>query len=321
MAGALAGAVVSTRSPIMLEANTEADVKERFPELVNSYRAGLLSYMAVPLFSRDGVIGVLYLASKIRGIYTQRHLELLERIGGQIAGAIASSRLYSELVQADESLRVSDEQTRNSLAEKEVLLREINHRVKNNLQIISSLLNLQSRDIKDPEALHSFQVSQDRIRAMAMVHDKLYKSDDLGRIDFGGYIKSLATDLGNSYGLASRDIDLKIDVENILLGVDTAIPFGVIVNELVANALKHAFPGDRSGEIAISFRETDGQYTMIFKDDGVGFPEDLDVSHPSSLGLTIVKALTGQLGGTMELARNGGSEISITFPVKQTKGD
>ena len=209
-----------------------------------------------------------------------------------------------------------DDKINASLDEKEVLLKEINHRVKNNLQIISSLLNLQSRDIQDEQALRSFQVSQDRIRTMAMMHEKLYQSDDLARIDFGEYIKSLATDLGSSYGLGLRDIDLKIDVENILLGVDTAIPCGVIVNELVANSLKHAFTGDRSGEIAISFWEVDGQYTMVFKDDGVGLPEDLDISHPSSLGLTIVNALTSQLGGTIGLGCNGGSEIIITFPAK-----
>ncbi len=202
------------------------------------------------------------------------------------------------------------------LNEKEMLLKEINHRVKNNLQIISSLLNLQSRGIEDEQALHSFQVSQDRIKAMALVHEKLYQSEDLARIDFGEYIKSLATDMVSSYGLGLRHIDLKIDVEDILLGVDTAIPCGVIVNELVTNSLKHAFPGGRSGEITVSFREVDGQYSMIFKDDGVGLPEDLDISHPSSLGLTIVNALTGQLGGTIDLGRNGGSEISITFPAK-----
>ena len=105
-------------------------------------------------------------------------------------------------------------------------------------------------------------------------------------------------------------------MEEILLGVDIAIPCGVIVNELVSNSLKHAFPGDRSGEITVSFRMVDGQCTMVFKDDGVGLPEDLDINRPSSLGLTIVNALTGQLGGTIVLGRNGGSEISITFPVR-----
>ncbi|PKB64994.1 MAG: hypothetical protein BZY80_01385 [SAR202 cluster bacterium Io17-Chloro-G2] len=229
----------------------------------------------------------------------------------------------AELSNANESLRdeiahrrLAEEQIRASLREKEVMLKEINHRVKNNMQIISSLLNLQSRNFNDEQTLRSFQVSQDRIKAMALVHEKLYQSDDLARIDFGEYIKSLATDLGNSYGLASRDINLNIDVVDILLGVDTAIPCGVIVNELVANSLKHAFSGGQPGEITISFREVDRQYKMVFKDNGVGFPEDLDISRPSSLGLTIVKALTGQLGGTIRLGRKGGSEISITFPDK-----
>ena len=103
------------------------------------------------------------------------------------------------------------------------------------------------------------------------------------------------------------------------MGVDTAIPCGVIVNELVSNSLKHAFPEGRPGEIVISFKEVDGQYTMIFKDDGVGLPEDLDIAHPSSLGLTIVNALAGQLNGTIDLVRNSGTEINITFPSKQSK--
>ena len=232
------------------------------------------------------------------------------RNGEQVVG-------FTSLITDITDRKQAEERINASLREKEVLLKEINHRVKNNLQIISSLLNLQSRDIHDEQALSSFQVSQDRIRAMAMVHEKLYQSEDLARIDFGEYIKSLATDLGNSYGLGLRDIDLKINVENILLGVDTAIPCGVIVNELVANSLKHAFPGDRTGEITVSFREVDGQYAMVFKDDGIGLPEDLDISCPSSLGLTIVNALTGQLGGRIDIARNGGSEIRIRFPAHQ----
>ena len=186
--------------------------------------------------------------------------------------------------------------------------------MKNNLQIISSLLNLQSRDIEDPRVLRAFQTGQDRIAAMAMVHEKLYQSEDLARIDFGEYIRSLAGNMINSYGLGSRDIGLKIDVDNIFMGVDTAIPCGVIVNELVTNSLKHAFPGDRAGEIFVSFRKVDGQYTMLFKDDGVGISEDVDLNRPSTLGLTIVNALTDQLGGTIGMSRNDGFEVHITFP-------
>ena len=278
---------------------------EKYPE---AHAAGLHRYL------ESGVAYVLGKPLELEGLRKDDStfpLELLiteTKIGEEIffTGAV---RDISERRQAEDKIKTS-------LQEKEVLLKEINHRVKNNLQIISSLLDLQGRDIQDEQALRSFQVSKDRIRAMALVHEKLYQSEDLARIDFGEYINSLATDLGSSYGLGSRDIDLQIDVENILLGVDTAILCGVIVNELVANSLKHAFPGDRSGEIVISFREVDGQYTMIFKDDGVGLPEDLDVSRPSSLGLTIVNALTGQLGGTIDISRNGGSEISITFPAK-----
>ena len=217
--------------------------------------------------------------------------------------------------------RRAEDAVNTSLQEKEVLLKAINHRVKNNLQIISSLLSLQSRDIHDEQTLRSFRVSQDRIKAMALIHEKLYQSDDLARIDIGEYINSLADDLRSSYGLGSQDVNLTIDVDNILLGVDTAIPCGVIVNELVSNSLKHAFPEDRAGEIEISFREADDQYTMIFRDDGVGLPGHLDVRRPSSLGLTIVNALVGQLSGAIDLGRNIGTEISITFPAKQSKRD
>ena len=210
----------------------------------------------------------------------------------------------------------ADERIKASLLEKEVLLKEIIHRVKNNLQIISSLLQLQSRETQDEKALRSFQVSRERILAIALVHEKLYQSEDLAKIDFVGYIKSLADDLRSSYGLGSQNVTLKIEVRDILLGVDTAIPCGVIINELVVNSLKHAFPEGQPGEIAIRFREEDRQYTIIFKDDGVAFPKDLDVSRPSSLGLTIVKALTDQLGGAMDMDHQDGCEIKITFPAK-----
>jgi len=303
------GAVTRTREAVLLQVNSIEETTAVYPGLEPFLQEGACCLIGIPLIYGEQVIAVLIIASATPGIYSQRDVEFATNVGFQITGTIASALELTERKKTEDKIKAS-------LDEKEVLLKEINHRVKNNLQIISSLLNLQSREIQDEQALRSFQVSQDRIRAMALVHEKLYQSEDLARIDFGEYIKSLATDLGSSYGLSVRDIDLKIDVENILLGVDTAIPCGVIVNELVANSLKHAFPGDRSGEIAISFRLVDGQYTMVFKDDGVGLPEDLDINRPSSLGLTIVNALTGQLGGTIALGRNGGSEIIITFPAK-----
>ena len=234
------------------------------------------------------------------------------------AGDIEYTRAF--MVVVTERKRAEDV-VNASLGEKEVLIKDINHRVKNNLQIISSLLSLQSQDIQDEKALRALNVSQDRINAMARVHEKLSQSEDLASLDFGEYIKSLADDLRSSYGLRSKNVKLKIDVNDTLMGVDTAIPCGLIINELVSNSLKHAFPGNRSGEIVVSFLEADGQYTMVIKDNGVGFPDGVDISHPSSLGLTIVDALVRQLGGTIEIIPSGGSEISITFPAKTTEGD
>jgi two-component sensor histidine kinase len=303
----LAGMVIEKVGTQAIHPSSEADLEGYFCNLRPQFQIGLRSFLAVPLVSAGVTFGVMRFNSATPNAYTGEVVEIAERIAALVAPALENARLYAE--------------QKESLKEKEVLLQEINHRVKNNLQIISSLLNLQSRDIQDPQVLRAFRTGQDRIGAMAMVHEKLYQSEDLARIDFGEYIKSLAGNLINSYGLGARDICLKVDVDNILLGVDTAIPCGVIVNELVANSLKHAFPGDRAGEIVVSFREFDGRYTMMFKDNGVGIPEDLDLDRPSSLGLTIVNALTGQLGGTIGLVRNGGCEVSITFPAHSTNGN
>ena len=141
---------------------------------------------------------------------------------------------------------------------------------------------------------------------MAMVYEKLYQSYDLARIDFEEYLRSLSSSLMNSYGLTSRNIALEIDAENVLLEVDTVIPCGVIVNELESNSSKHAFPDDRDGKIEVSFHEDNGQYKMVFMDDGVGMPGLLNPSCPSTLRLTIMNVLIGQLKGTMVLDTGGG---------------
>lgn len=306
LAGAFAGEVVRTKSAILLEAETEPDIEHRFPLLLANFRAGFRSFLAAPLFSRDTVIGVLQVHSKNRGIYTQRHVELLERIGNQIAGAIANSQLYAEQ-------RDSEKRIKASLGEKEVLLKEINHRVKNNLQIISSLLNLQFRDVQDAPVLDMLKQSQGRIQAMAMIHEKLYQSEDLARIDFGEYLQSLTSDLRVSYGVSARQVELKVEAEQILLGVDIAIPCGLIVNELVSNALKHAFPTGGDGEINVAVVSRERQLMLKVSDNGVGFPEGFDFTLSDSLGLKLVNAWVGQLGGTIELRQNGGAEIAITF--------
>lgn len=200
-----------------------------------------------------------------------------------------------------------------SLKEKEVLLKEIHHRVKNNMQVISSMLRLQASYIDDPHAHELFLECQNRVKSMALIHEKLYQSQDLARIDFADYLRNLMNHLFRSYSGRS-DISLNIEVSDVRLGVDTGIPCGLIVNELVSNALKHAFPDGRSGQITVSLQRTNGTYVLSVKDDGVGFPKDVDFRNTPSLGLQLVNTLTTQLEGEVELISNGqGTEFRITF--------
>ena len=204
--------------------------------------------------------------------------------------------------------RVAEERIRLSLKEKEVLLKEVHHRVKNNLQIISSLLNLQSKYIKDDQALEMFKESRNRIRSMTLIHEKLYRSKDLANIDVAEYIQNLSSNLFRSYS-AGR-ISLKTQVDDMLLS--TAIPCGLIINELVSNSLKHAFP-EKQGEIYVNLHRDDGRSTLIVSDNGVGFPENVDFRNTDSLGLQLVCTLTDQLDGAIELNRRDGTEFKITF--------
>ncbi|HSB52491.1 MAG TPA: histidine kinase dimerization/phosphoacceptor domain -containing protein, partial [Dissulfurispiraceae bacterium] len=210
--------------------------------------------------------------------------------------------------------KLIEERIKASLREKEVLLKEIHHRVKNNLQVISSMLNLQSRHIRDGEALEMFKESQNRIKSMALIHEKLYTSTDLTMVDFPEYISTLATYLFHSYRVTSGIISLKTDVDNVSLNIDTAIPCGLIVNELISNSLKHAFPPGGKGEIWISLHPDEGgAFTLVIGDDGIGFPEGLDFRNTESLGLQLVNTLVEQLDGSIDLDRSHGTEFRISW--------
>jgi PAS domain S-box-containing protein len=214
----------------------------------------------------------------------------------------------------DRTERVNAEKKiKESLEEKEILLKEIHHRVKNNLMIISSLLNLQSGYIKDKASQDIFKESQNRARSMAMIHERLYQSTDLKRIDFGEYISSLATELFHTYEADPGLIKLKIKVDNIFLDINTAIPLGLIVNELITNSLTHAFPKGKWGKINVDFHSKDDHYEFTVKDNGIGFPKDIDFQNTNSLGLQIVNSLTDQIDGKIKLDRTTGTEFKITF--------
>ena len=220
-----------------------------------------------------------------------------------------------------EALQKEAAKTESSLQEKELLLREIHHRVKNNLQVISSLLSLQSRSSKDEQAIEMAKESQNRIKVMALIHEKLYRSKDFANVEFNDYIKNLVNDLFASYKVSSSRISLKMDIENISLGIDTAIPTGLIINELVTNCLKYAFSKDTEGEIRISLRSLeDGQNELIVSDNGVGIPENLDIKKAESLGLRMITNLTERsLHGKVNINRDNGTEFQIIFKEKEYK--
>jgi len=209
----------------------------------------------------------------------------------------------------------AEEKIKASLKEKELLLQEIHHRVKNNLQVISSLLKLQSEYIEDKQAFQMFKDSQNRIKSMALIHEKLYKSKDLAEIDFKIYINDLAYELFRSYEIDPSKIALRMDVKDISLRIDVAIPCGLIINELISNSLKYAFPQGREGGIKIALRSINkNKIELKVKDNGIGLPEDFDFRKTKSLGLHIVTILVeDQLDGKIELNRAGGTEFKITF--------
>ncbi len=215
--------------------------------------------------------------------------------------------------------RVAEEQIKSSLKEKEVLLKEIHHRVKNNLQIISSLLNLQSAEIEDPKASQKFRESQDRVKAMALIHERLYQSSDLAKIDFAGYVRSLTGHLLRSYKINANVIRLNLEVDSVPMNLDVAIPCGLIINELVSNAFKYAFPNGNTGEIRVHFGEqNNGTLKLIVQDNGIGFPENTNPEDSDSLGLKLVRSLTEQLGGSISYRDLNGFVCEISIPYAKT---
>lgn len=207
----------------------------------------------------------------------------------------------------------AEKQIKQSLKEKEVLLKEIHHRVKNNLQIISSLLNLQQNSIEGEESLVVFKESQNRIKSMALIHEKLYQSEDLTRIDFPEYIRSLVYHLFKSYAVDYSVIKSIINVEDILFDIDISIPCGLIINELMSNSLKYAFPDGKKGEIEIDLH-LEGEKTILrISDNGIGLPKDLNIQNSDTLGLRLVNILVEQIDGKISLDNTDGTSFKIEF--------
>lgn len=206
-----------------------------------------------------------------------------------------------------------------SLREKELLLKEVHHRVKNNLQVISSLLNLQAQELRDPEAIRLFQDTQGRVRSMALIHEQLYRSDDLAQIEFAAYLEQLVLHLRHSHGNSAARISIDLDMESSPLPLDLAIPCGMIVNELISNAMEHAFPDCRSGEIRVGFHPGESGYCLEVADSGVGMRGGAADGKGTSLGMKVVQALVRQLHGTLDVRQEGGTRFVLRFPPSQQR--
>ncbi len=200
-----------------------------------------------------------------------------------------------------------------SLHEKEVLLKEIHHRVKNNMSVISSLLSMQSNYIKDEEAKLLFKESQNRIRSMALIHDKLYQHESLANIEFGNYINDLVRDIKRSYNYQPAIINIDLQVDTVFMEVGKAIPCGLIINEIFSNAYKHAFKGRETGTIQICFTKTVDQYTLVVRDNGIGLPANMNINDVPSLGMQLITALVDQLHGSLEVTQDNGTTFTVSF--------
>jgi PAS domain S-box-containing protein len=214
--------------------------------------------------------------------------------------------------------RHKEESIQAALEEKDVLLGEIHHRVKNNLQIVHSLLDLQAGNITDIVALGLIGESQNRIRSMALIHQTLYESKNFTHVNFGSFLDALVPTLVSTYAVGSPRFKLAIDEQEVLLPINAAAPCGLIMNELISNALKHAFPHDREGTIKIHLASENGDHVLLsVRDDGVGIPEDVDVEGATTLGLQLVTLLVEQLAGELEIQRANPTLFSVRFPLRR----
>ncbi len=273
----------------------------------------LRSVLCLPVIKQSKMIGVLYLENRLSdSVFTSGKTDMTELLISQAAISLENSRLI-------ENMMAAGDQIKQSLREKEVLLKEVHHRVKNNLQIVHSMLNLQMPYIKDEQAIELFKESKNRIYSMALIHEKLYQSESLARINLPEYIQSLTANLFLSYGVSERTINPKIHIENVTLNVDKVIPCALIINELVSNSLKYAFPhslgrAGEMGEVRICLcRSAENEFKLTVSDNGIGLPDRFEIRNCESLGMKLVNVLVKQLKGTIQIGTDGGTKIAVTF--------
>jgi two-component sensor histidine kinase len=276
---------------------------------------GVKSFICCPIVCVDDTIGVIAVDNvKTKRILLQSDIDLLMSLSPEIGISIQNAMVTDMQERQFNALLAGEEKIRASLKEKEVLIKEIHHRVKNNLQIVSSLLYLQAARTEDPGAVSALTESRARVRSMALIHEKLYQSPNLASVDMGQYTRSLVSEIQYSHRTEDSSVRLTVNIGDITLGITEAIPCGLIINELVSNAVKHAFPKGGEGEITIQLiRESAKHIALTVSDNGIGFPEHVDFRNSPSLGLSLVNSLVQQLDGSIELDRRAGTTFRITL--------
>jgi two-component sensor histidine kinase len=276
---------------------------------------GVKSFICCPIVCVDDAIGVLAVDNvKTKRILLQSDIDLLMALSPEIGISIQNAMVTDMKERQLNALMEAEERIRASLKEKEVLLKEIHHRVKNNLQIISSLLGQQATRTEHPVAVSALKESRARIKSISLIHERLYQSPNLASVDMSGYTRSLVSDLLQFHRIEDSIVRLKLNIDDIPLGITEAIPCGLIINELVSNALKHAFPEGREGELTIQLlRGSANRITLTVSDNGIGFPENVDFRNTPSFGLTLVNSLVGQIDGSIELDRKAGTTFTVTL--------
>ena len=310
-----------SRNEFLSMAVSKLHLKEEFPaflESINNQEKQASEYKAIwkHLRKDNTIIESLVFETNMtkdsilvvcHDISYQRQLEK-EQLRAQMA-----EEINKKLSQDIKEKRIAEKKITQSLKEKEILLKEVHHRVKNNLQVISSILNLQSSHVKDAKLLNMLRESQNRIKTMAFIHESLYQAKDFSRVNFSEYIENLTKDILYSYVGLEKKVKIKLDVKNIFLNLDLAISCGLIINELVSNSLKHAFSSDKKGEIFLGIYIKKQEIKLIMSDNGKGFPKQVDYRNTKSLGLQLVITLVEQLNGKIKLESRPTTKFTITF--------
>ena len=300
---------------------------------------GIKSYVSIPIEFDSNIIGVINVASFRKNSFKEEDISLLSLVAGQVSTVMENIRQSEELQQTYNILeervkgrtlellksnallreeiekRIRAEiEIKKSLQEKEILLKEVQHRVKNNLQVISSMLDLQTDYVKDSGVLKLFVEAQKRVKSMALVHERMYQSEVLTDLDFTQYIENLGNYIFKIYGVNTKRISMKIDINEANIDFNRAIQLGLIVNELISNSLKHAFPDDLEGQVNVRLDSEDKYFILTTSDNGVGLPKKFRLRQTKSLGLQLVQALTNQLKGSIKIDRRKGTRFRIKFP-------